>query len=332
MLESGVGEELRAALVNAVLLALWAVLPALLLGLIRQWSAGRRARPDFSLRRSEAVELDRALLLYETACCRLKEIANQANSANKWRALFGLRIELNQQHAEEVEELNAHAHYLREIIIQFKRAPLQRLRSWINALGLQFALGGALIAHIACFALLMVALYTSATTLTAGLESPLVWYPLDERIFYSNGGASVFAALTAPVFFLMRRAKLRREYSVELCALKAFAVASPTALLDQLKVDGHSHDESQRADLSDGGHCESWFTVLGLSHSATVDEVKGAYKRLIKQNHPDRVQGMSPAFRQLAEAETKKLNTAYHHALFSIPSLDSTKSATANYT
>jgi hypothetical protein len=36
---------------------------------------------------------------------------------------------------------------------------------------------------------------------------------------------------------------------------------------------------------------------------------------LIKQNHPDRVQGMSQAFKKLAEFETKKLNAAYRQAL-----------------
>jgi hypothetical protein len=38
-------------------------------------------------------------------------------------------------------------------------------------------------------------------------------------------------------------------------------------------------------------------------------------KLLVKQNHPDRVHSMAPAFKQLAEAETKKLNVAYAQAL-----------------
>ena len=50
---------------------------------------------------------------------------------------------------------------------------------------------------------------------------------------------------------------------------------------------------------------EDWIDVLGVSAQATINEVKHAYKLLIKQNHPDRVQDMSPAFRTLAEAEQK---------------------------
>jgi DnaJ-class molecular chaperone len=59
----------------------------------------------------------------------------------------------------------------------------------------------------------------------------------------------------------------------------------------------------------------AWFDVLGLSSSATIDDVKQAYKALVKQSHPDRVHGMSPVFRELAEAETKKINIAYAEAL-----------------
>ena len=54
----------------------------------------------------------------------------------------------------------------------------------------------------------------------------------------------------------------------------------------------------------------SWVAVLGLPETATIREVKEAYKVLIKQNHPDLVHDMSPAFKTLAELETKKINAA----------------------
>ena len=48
-----------------------------------------------------------------------------------------------------------------------------------------------------------------------------------------------------------------------------------------------------------------------------MEEVRKAYKNLIKQNHPDRVHDMSPVFRDLAELETKKVNATYRQALSS---------------
>ena len=83
MVEPGSSEEFTLALVNAVLLALWPVLPGLLLGYVRQSLAARHVRPEFSLRKSEALELDRAARLYGKICDRLKIIKNQSGRPNR---------------------------------------------------------------------------------------------------------------------------------------------------------------------------------------------------------------------------------------------------------
>jgi DnaJ domain len=327
MLELGLGEELRVALVNAGLLALGAALPGLCLGYSRQILAARRIRPEFSLRRSEAIELDRALLLYEKACRRLKAIEDQDERANGWwRALLDRRIGVPQHQVDEIEDLETHAEHLRGTIIRLKRQPLRRLRSWVRILSWRHALGGALAAHVLAFALLTVALHASrADEITAGMKSPVTWYPLDERLFYANAIAAAFAAVTALMFFLMRRAKLRGDYELEFCALKEFTKADLDQIVDQLDAEEADQDQSPQKDSSDVDQHDSWFAVLGLAHSATIEQVKEAYKTLIKQNHPDRVNGMSSALRKLAEAETKKLNAAYRHAMFSLLPLESRK-------
>jgi DnaJ-class molecular chaperone len=79
--------------------------------------------------------------------------------------------------------------------------------------------------------------------------------------------------------------------------------------------DEYNEEPSQHTDESEEVTC---FAVLGISPAATIAEVKEAYKLHVKQNHPDRVQGMSPRFRELAEIQTKKLNVAYEEALLAL--------------
>jgi DnaJ domain len=328
MLGLGVSGELQIALVNAGLLALWAVLPVFMAGYARQLLAARRLRAEFSLRRYEAIELNRALTEYEKIWRRRKELTDQGEGARPWwRTLFPSRTEPAPQRAAEFEEVDAHARYLQDTIIRLKRGPLQRLRKLVRILSWRFALGGAIAAHVLVLTLLMVALQSSwAGELIVAAKNPMTWYPLDPRLFYANAAAAILAAASAPAFFLVRWIGLRRRYSFEFCALKEFAYGDPNRVLEQLKADG----EIPPVETSDGNAGASWFAVLGLSHSATIEEVKEAYKTLIKQNHPDRVHGMAQAFMKLAEAETKKLNAAYQYALFSLPQLDSRQSTAAD--
>ncbi len=321
MLALGVGEDFSVAVLNAGILALWAVLPGLLFGFTRQLLVARRIRPEFSLRKSEVLELDRAVPLYQRACYRLQELSDQsAGAGGLWSDLLGRRADIWRRHVDELEDLYAHAHHLRATITRLKRRPLERLRSWVHIVSSQFALGGAIAAHIVGLALLIFLFHVIwMDELTSRETNPLVWYPLDARLFYANAIAAGFAAVVAPVFYVVRWASLRQEYWVELCALKAFANTDPLQIIAQPQAE---QPDQQQADSSVLGGDNSWFGVLGLSHSATIDEVKEAYKALIKQNHPDRVHGMSPAFGKLAEAETKKLNAAYQLALFSVPPLE----------
>jgi DnaJ-domain-containing protein 1 len=120
------------------------------------------------------------------------------------------------------------------------------------------------------------------------------------------------------LMYLVRQTALSSLHWPQIRTLKAFAAADPDRLID------HDKGDAECSERAESGACEysaesaetrEWFTVLGVSPSATIDEVKQAYKLLLKQNHPDRVYNMSAAFRRLAEAETKKLNIAYEQAL-----------------
>ena len=319
MVELGSSQEVSLALVNAILLALWPVLPGLLLGYARKALALRHTRPEFSLRRSEALELDRAVRLYEDVRNRLKTLENEGErSKSLWEGL--LRQGGIERDSDEVDDLHAHAQFLRETIVRLKRRPLQRLRSWMHLISSKSALGRGLAAHVVGFALLLVIFRGPeqpawADEVTTGARTVLAWYPFDARLFYANAVATGFAAAAVPLFYLARWIGLRREYGYEFNTFKELARSDPGQLFDQLDIAEAGADAARGADTTEAGADGAWHDVLGLPSSATIEQVKEAFKRLVKQNHPDRLHDMSPALRTLAETETKRLNAAFRQAL-----------------
>jgi DnaJ domain len=316
--------ELAAALVNAVLLALWAAPLGLVAGYIRQARTARRIRPQFALRNSEVAELDRAARLYDQVCRRIEAGDRPTETPQSfWRALFDRSDDAGQAEAEERDDLQAHAQYLRGTIARLRRRPLQRLRTWVHIASARSALAGAIAAYGAALALAIAAPQTSeqavwADELNAGARHALAWYPLDARLFYANAVAAGFAVAAAALFYLLRRAFLCRDYELEMCAFKDLARSDPRRPAEPPE-DQAAFDPSQWTEANENNANGTWFAVLGLSSAATIEDVRQAYKALIKQNHPDRVHGMAPVFRALAEVETKKITTAYRQALLCIP-------------
>jgi curved DNA-binding protein CbpA len=51
--------------------------------------------------------------------------------------------------------------------------------------------------------------------------------------------------------------------------------------------------------------------ILGVSESATLGEIKKAYRRRIREYHPDHVAALGPDLRDLAERKTKEINEAH---------------------
>jgi DnaJ domain len=311
------GGELSALLVNAVLLALWAALPGLILGYIRQVLAARKLRPQFPLRKSEIAELNRAVALYDQICRRLETIERQTETPTRfWGALFDRADDIPD--ANERDDLQAHGQHLRGTIARLKRRPLQRLHAWVHAASAQSALAGAIAAYGVALTLAIAASQAPGQAAWADELNPrhaLVWYPLDARLFYANAVAAGFAVAAAALFYLLRRARLRRDYELEICAFKDFAYSDPLRPAEPSPEDQAAFDPSQGTEANENNANDTWFAVLGLSSAATMEDVRQAYKTLIKQNHPDRVHGMAPVFRALAEAETKKINAAYRQAL-----------------
>lgn len=55
------------------------------------------------------------------------------------------------------------------------------------------------------------------------------------------------------------------------------------------------------------------YTALGLSTSATDSQIKQAYRRLMSQNHPDKLtgKGLPESMREMAEERTREISIAY---------------------
>jgi DnaJ-domain-containing protein 1 len=326
------GGNLSAAVVNAFLLALWVVLPALLLSYLRQSVLTRRLRPDFTLRKSETDELNRALSLYGGVRDRLDEIHESPDTS---KSLWWSPVRLHSDppdSSDEFENLKAHAQHLRAMISRLRNQPLSRLRSWIHSKAAQYALGHAVAVYAVSFVLLLLLAFhiadqpVWAEDLNSHASDVLVWYPFDPRLFYANGIATGFTVIAMPFLYWVRRLDLSREHSVEFCLFRDMANLGPWETIYEQEI-ASEEDKSPEEDASSKEQADApddailtdsnWTKILGVSEGASVEEVKEAYKALIKQNHPDRVQGMSPAFKELAEAETKKINAAYREALSS---------------
>jgi len=55
----------------------------------------------------------------------------------------------------------------------------------------------------------------------------------------------------------------------------------------------------------------SFYEVLGVDFDASPEQLKNAYRELIKAYHPDKHLHMSESFRKECEIELTKINAAY---------------------
>ena len=62
------------------------------------------------------------------------------------------------------------------------------------------------------------------------------------------------------------------------------------------------------------------FHILGVGPDAPPDEVRSAWRELVKQNHPDRLAsaGLPPEMRRIAEERLREINLAYEEVRLSI--------------
>jgi len=60
---------------------------------------------------------------------------------------------------------------------------------------------------------------------------------------------------------------------------------------------------------------KSWYEILDVNPSSSIDEIKLAYKKKISMYHPDKVSSMGPEFNEIAQKKSKEINSAYDEAV-----------------
>ena len=87
------------------------------------------------------------------------------------------------------------------------------------------------------------------------------------------------------------------------------------AVEDQSPPNFRKEGESSGKAAGDGGQydvdAKTWFEVLGVPESSCMDDIHTAYRKLMRQYHPDRVASLGVELRDLAEKKSKEVNAAY---------------------
>lgn len=75
------------------------------------------------------------------------------------------------------------------------------------------------------------------------------------------------------------------------------------------KSEGHKTAADSRRNVASFAEAQAR-KVLGVSDTATSDEISAAYRRLAQMYHPDKVAGLAPEFQVLADQRMKEINGA----------------------
>lgn len=70
-------------------------------------------------------------------------------------------------------------------------------------------------------------------------------------------------------------------------------------------------DRPQRSD----GDAVAWHEVLNVSAEATIEQIRHAYRALMSQYHPDKVESLGADLKALAERKSKQITSAYREAM-----------------
>ena len=99
---------------------------------------------------------------------------------------------------------------------------------------------------------------------------------------------------------------------VRIAGLFGMGAAEVEQLLDMVRAQEHFHGESGYT-AQPGTSLEDAYQALGVSSSATDKELKRAYRKLMSENHPDKLiaKGVPEAMIKLATERSQEIQAAY---------------------
>jgi len=74
---------------------------------------------------------------------------------------------------------------------------------------------------------------------------------------------------------------------------------------------GHDNERKSNSSKNAKDDTEYHFSILELKQGASFEEIKNAYKKKMKEYHPDKVANLGKELRELAEKKAKEINDAY---------------------
>jgi pyruvate dehydrogenase complex dehydrogenase (E1) component len=102
-----------------------------------------------------------------------------------------------------------------------------------------------------------------------------------------------------------------KSASQPISLVKVFHIPEPkTGAQDGAKANWHKQRETQEA-----ARLSAWSVVLEVSPAASVEEIRAAYLRRIREYHPDKVASLGKEIREIAERRSKEINVAYSFAM-----------------
>lgn len=110
----------------------------------------------------------------------------------------------------------------------------------------------------------------------------------------------------------------KRQVLIQICG----ALGIPNSILYNLETQYHKHSayssssssyHRQEHDISPANELDESYKILGVDRTATDAHIKKAYRKLVSQNHPDKLvsKGLPPEMIKLATEKTQKIHKAY---------------------